>query len=62
MNKAQIEEANMKLAQSWCDGLSYHDIDLVDILEYETMRVLGAVWKKYLDEQPTPEETEAVNG
>ena len=59
MTKQQMEIANAILAREWYDNLTFNGVDLVDVLEYETRRVLGAVCKQYLDSQSTVEAVEA---
>jgi len=49
--KYEIEEANNYLAQHWHDKLIVNGVNVVDALEYETLRILGAIWKGWLDAQ-----------
>ena len=55
MTKDEMEIANATLAQQWCDNLLFNGVNLVDVLEYETRRVLGAICKQHLDSQSTAE-------
>ena len=50
MSKEEIEKANAMLAKQWREKLTYMGVDLVDVLEYETRRILGAIWKQALEQ------------
>ena len=51
--KQQAEDANWKFAHEWHAGidLMLGGVDLADALTYDILRIIGAVWKNYLDEQ-----------
>ena len=55
MTKDEMEIANAILAREWYDNLLFNGVDLVDVLEYETRRVLGVVAKQHLESQSTSE-------
>ena len=51
--KAMAEKSMMTFARGWWRemGLEMYGVPLGDALEYDVLRVVGAVWKQYLDEQ-----------
>ena len=51
MNKTEAEDANHKIVHEWYQDfdLSFGGIPLGDVIEYDLLRVLGALWKKVLD-------------
>ena len=51
--KQQAEDANWKFAHEWHAGidLTLGGVNLADALTYDVLRVIGAVWKNFIDEE-----------